>query len=98
MHVTFVHVHVKPDNVEAFIGAVRSNHEASIHEPGNRRFDVLQNPSDPSRFCIYEAYATEEDAKAHKLTAHYLTWSETVAPMMAEPRIGETWQGLFPAG
>ena len=98
MHVTFVHVHVKPENIKAFIEALRSNHEASIHEPGNRRFDVLQDPDDHSRFCIYEAYASEDNAKAHKLTAHYVTWRDAVAPMMADPRSGKTWRGLFPAG
>jgi len=29
-----------------------------------------------------------EAAVAHKTTAHYLTWRDTVAPLMAEPRVG----------
>ncbi|HYN38117.1 MAG TPA: antibiotic biosynthesis monooxygenase, partial [Rhodospirillales bacterium] len=98
MHVTFVYVRIKPACVDAFVAAMRANHENSVHEPGNRRFDVLQDPADPAHFCIYEAYATEADAKAHKDTAHYLTWRETVAEMMAEPRTGVTWRGVFPAG
>lgn len=97
MHVTLVHVNVHPDQVQAFIEATRRNHEASVKEPGNRRFDVLQNPSEASRFILYEAYASEQDARAHKDTAHYLKWRETVAPMMAEPRRGEPFTGLFPA-
>lgn len=98
MHVTFVHVRVKPEHLEAFLAAIRANHEASVHEPGNRRFDVLQDPADPARFCLYEAYASEADAKAHKETPHYLAWRDRVAGMMAEPRSGVTWRGLFPAG
>lgn len=98
MHVTLVYVHVKPERVDDFIVAMRANHEASIQEPGNRRFDVLRDPADPAHFCIYEAYGTEADAKAHKLTAHYITWRDRVAEMMAEPRTGVTWSGLFPAG
>ncbi|MBK8210838.1 MAG: antibiotic biosynthesis monooxygenase [Rhodospirillales bacterium] len=98
MHVTLVYVHVKPERVDDFIAAMRANHEASVQEHGNRRFDVLRDPADPARFCIYEAYATEADAKAHKLTAHYITWRDQVADMMAEPRTGVTWSGLFPAG
>jgi len=96
MHVTLVHVRVKPGQVVAFISATRANHEASIREAGNRRFDVLQQPDDPTRFLLYEAYATAADAAAHKETAHYLTWRETVAEMMAEPRRGEPMNGLFP--
>lgn len=98
MHVTLVYVHVKPERVDEFIPAMRANHEASVREPGNRRFDVLQDPADPTHFCIYEAYATEDDAKAHKLTPHYLAWRDTVVEMMAQPRTGVGWRGLFPAG
>ena len=96
MHVTLVHVHVKPDCVEAFLAATRENHENSVQEPGNRRFDVLQSPDDPTRFVLYEAYASEADAAAHKQTSHYLKWRDTVAGWMAEPRHGVRYAGLYP--
>lgn len=96
MHVTLVHVRVKPDHIAPFIDVTRRNHEASVAEPGNRRFDVLQDPDDPTRFILYEAYASAADAAAHKETAHYLAWRETVAEWMAEPRRGEPMSGLFP--
>jgi autoinducer 2-degrading protein len=97
MHVTLVQVAVKPAHIDDFITATRRNHEASVQESGNRRFDVLQSPDDPARFMLYEAYATAEDAQAHKQTAHYLAWRETVADWMAEPRRGVPYTGLFPA-
>ncbi len=97
MHVTLVHVRVRPEDVDAFIAATRINHQESVKEPGNRRFDVLQAPDDPARFILYEAYASAADAAAHKETAHYLAWRDTVAGMMAEPRRGEPMNGLLPA-
>ncbi len=97
MHVTLVHVHVRPECVDAFIEATCANHEASVREPGNRRFDVLQSADDPCRFVLYEAYASAEDAAAHKRTAHYRTWRDTVADMMAGPRKGVPFRGLLPA-
>ena len=96
MHVTLVHVQVKPDRIEDFIEATRKNHLASVQESGNRRFDVLQSAADTARFVLYEAYASEEDAAAHKQTAHYLQWRETVADWMAAPREGIAYTGLFP--
>ena len=96
MHVTLVHVWVKPESVDAFIEASRRNHEASIEEPGNRRFDVLQDAGYPAKFVLYEAYTSAENAAAHKHTAHYLAWRETVADMMAQPRRGDAHNGLFP--
>jgi len=96
MQVTLVHVHVKPERVAEFIEATRKNHEASIREPGNRRFDVLQSADDPARFVLYEAYVSAEDAAAHKQTPHYLQWRDTVAEWMAEPRQGIAYSGVFP--
>jgi len=61
MHTTIVHIHVKKMYIEAFIEACRLNHEASVQESGNRRFDVLQSADDPCRFVLYEAYATSTE-------------------------------------
>ena len=97
MHVTLVHVSVKPGHIDEFIEATRLNHEASAQESGNRRFDVLQSADDPASFILYEAYASLEDAAAHKQTAHYLTWRNTVADWMAEPRQGVAYKGLYPS-
>ena len=98
MHVTLVHVQVKPAHIEDFISATRLNHEASIREPGNCRFDVLQSPENPDHFILYEAYVSAEAAATHKQTAHYLTWRDTVAGWMAEPRQGVRYECLFPQG
>ena len=89
MIVTFVHVWVKPEYIEAFKTASVQNHRQSIQEPGNFRFDVLQDADNPAKFVLYEAYEAEEAASAHKQTNHYKQWRETVADMMAQPRIGE---------
>lgn len=96
MHVTLVHVSVKAECVDDFIEASRVNHEASVCEPGNRRFDVLQSAEDPTHFMLYEAYASADDAKAHKDTDHYATWRDTVEHMMAAPRRGEPFIALAP--
>ncbi|MEQ1529825.1 MAG: antibiotic biosynthesis monooxygenase [Methylococcales bacterium] len=96
MYVTLVHIHVITEHREAFIAATRANHEASIQESGNRRFDLLQSPENPDYFILYEAYICAEDAAAHKQTSHYLTWRDTVAEWMVEPRQGVRYEGLFP--
>lgn len=96
MIVTLVHVHVKPEFVKAFIVATRENHENSVKEPGNLRFDILQDAQDISKFVLYEAYVSEEAAAAHKETPHYLNWRDTVAPWMSKPREGVKHRFLFP--
>jgi (4S)-4-hydroxy-5-phosphonooxypentane-2,3-dione isomerase len=97
MYVTVVYVHVKPEHVADFIDSIRENHERSVLEPGNLRFDILQSADDPTRFIAYEAYRDEASAKAHKDTAHYQKWRDQAADWMAEPRQGARYEGLFPA-
>lgn len=86
MLIVHVFVHVNPDTVDAFIEATKANAAASRQEPGIARFDVVQQLDDPTRFVLVEAYRSEQAALDHKETAHYATWRDTVAPMMAEPR------------
>lgn len=97
MMVTLVHVYVKPGFVNAFIEATGENHENSVKEPGNLRFDILQDAQDPCKFILYEAYASEQAAAAHKETAHYFNWRDRVAPWMAKPREGLKHKLLFPS-
>lgn len=97
MYVTIVNVWVKSAHIDDFIEACRLNHKASIKESGNRRFDVLHSDEDSTRFVLYEAYDTEDSAREHKKTSHYLNWREAVADWMEQPRNGVTYTGLFPA-
>lgn len=94
-YVTLVAVQVKAAHLASFIEATRRNREASVHEPGNLRFNVLQSVEDPTRFTLVEAYQNEAAAAAHKQTAHYLAWRDTVADWMAAPRQGLRYDGLY---
>ena len=96
MTVTLVHVQVKPEFIEPFIQATRENHEKSVKEAGNLRFDILQDPQSTEKFILYEAYESEKAAAAHKETAHYFKWRDTVAGWMAKPREGVKYNLLFP--
>lgn len=96
MIVTCVYVEVKPDVVNSFIQATTDNHLESVKEPGNLRFDFLQQHDNPCRFMIYEAYESEDAVKAHKNTAHYLKWRDTVADWMASPRQGVRYDVIQP--
>lgn len=96
MIVTCVTIYVKPENMVEFINATIENHECSIKEPGNMRFDFLQAKDDPTKFFLYEAYESVEASTAHKLTAHYLKWRETVAPWMDKPREGIAYNVIKP--
>lgn len=88
MIATLVHVWVNPRRIEEFKKATLENHRESVKEPGNLRFDILQDANDPAKFTFYEAYESEEAVAAHKETPHYEKWRDTVANWMAKPREG----------
>ena len=94
MQIVHVHIHVSPEHVGAFIAATLANARASIQEPGIARFDLIQQADDPTRFVLIEIYRTTDDPARHKATAHYATWRDTVAPMMAEPRKGVNYRAI----
>ncbi len=86
MIATLVYVDVKPEFVEEFKTITCYNHDNTRKEPGNIRFDVLQANNDPTQFVLYEVFADDAAAAAHKETEHYLKWRATVADYMASPR------------
>jgi (4S)-4-hydroxy-5-phosphonooxypentane-2,3-dione isomerase len=94
--VVHVHVHVTPESVEAFREATLANASESVLEPGMARFDVIQSVADPTRFILVEVYRDAQAPAAHKDTAHYQKWRDTVAPMMAEPRSSQKYVNAFP--
>lgn len=96
LFVVQVEVRVKPEFVDAFRAATVANASASLREPGIARFDVLADREDPTRFLLIEVYREDGAPAAHKLTNHYATWRDTVAPWMAEPRASRRFVNLFP--
>lgn len=98
MHIVLVYVHVKPEFVEAFEQATIDNSLNSVKEPGVARFDVIRQQDDAARFVLVEVYRGPEAVAAHKQTAHYARWRDTVEPMMAEPRTAVKYSNVCPSG
>lgn len=98
MIIVHVFVHVTPDAVDAFATASIENARNSVLEPGVVRFDVIQQDDDPTKFVLIEVYRAPADPALHKETAHYATWRDTVAAMMAEPRRSVKYRAVYPEG
>ncbi|MDX2186546.1 MAG: putative quinol monooxygenase [Opitutaceae bacterium] len=91
-----VHVHVKPEAVQAFVEASLANATASRKEPGNLRFDVVQQEDDPTRFVLVEAWRDAAAHSSHRDTTHYIVWRDKVNPLMATVRTSTKYRLLHP--
>jgi quinol monooxygenase YgiN len=96
MLIVHVHIHVKPESIEAFKAATLINARASVQEPGVLKFDFFQQADDPAKFLLIEIYRDAAANDSHKETAHYPIWRDTVASMMAEPRQRVQFSQVFP--
>jgi quinol monooxygenase YgiN len=95
MLIVHVSVRVKPECTDAFVHATIENARESLREPGVRRFDFIRSEEEPDRFMLVEGYRDNDASAAHKESAHYKKWRDTVADMMAEPRSSKRYQGCF---
>ena len=96
LQIAVVSVHVRPDRVDAFREATMANARESCREPGVARFDVVQDREDPTRFLMIEVFRHADAPAAHRETAHYKLWRDTVADMMAEPRSAKKYVNVSP--
>ena len=70
--------HIRPEHVEHYIEATLKNAEETRKEPGNIRFDLLKDPSNPFMFQLYEVYVDRTAQQSHLASAHFATWKEAV--------------------
>ena len=96
MVVLIVRFRVKPEHVDAFAAASIENARNSLKEPGVARFDLIRQADDPTRFMFVEAFRSTAAHAEHRETAHYITWRDTVADMLAEPREAVKHISVFP--
>ncbi|WP_413528676.1 (4S)-4-hydroxy-5-phosphonooxypentane-2,3-dione isomerase [Rahnella inusitata] len=96
MEVTLVEINVQPDKIADFLQVFHANHLGAVKEPGNLRFDVLQDSEMATRFFIYEAYVDEAAVLAHKKTPHYLACVAALEGIMSQGRKKTVFKGIYP--
>ena len=96
MYVACIHVEVLPNRRDEFIRATMENAKNTVQEPGNLRFDIIQNMDNPNKFMLYEVYRDVDGMVNHKKTTHYLRWRDSVASFFAKDRERSDYYSLFP--
>ncbi|MGA2914904.1 MAG: antibiotic biosynthesis monooxygenase [Sedimentisphaerales bacterium] len=96
MFVVHIYIQVKPEYIGEFKKISVENAQSSIREPGIKRFDVLQQSDDPTRFVLVEAYLDETGVSQHKQTAHYNKWRQVAEKMIVGERTRTRFTPVWP--
>lgn len=96
MFVVHINIQVKHEFIEEFKEICIENAKSSVKEPGIKRFDVLQQADDPTRFVLVEAYLDETGIANHKQTAHYNKWRTEAERMIIGERIRTRFVPIWP--
>lgn len=88
--VVVVDFRLKPGAKSAFRRLIDENARASCrYEPGCRRFDVLESPSEVDRIVLYEIYDDRAAFGAHIKAGHFARFNEASAALVADKKVTE---------
>jgi (4S)-4-hydroxy-5-phosphonooxypentane-2,3-dione isomerase len=99
MQILMVRIRIKADHLKDFIGEMIGDGKGSVlHEPGCRRFDIIQDEDEPTKLGLCEVYNDEAAVEDHMSRAHFKKWLEKTAGWTAEETGVSKCRCLFPAG
>jgi quinol monooxygenase YgiN len=82
--ISAVDLEISPDQLQAFIAAIKENAAATIQEPGCRQYDVLQSTANPNHISIYEVYESDAAVQAHRASEHFKKYLATTGKMVVK--------------
>ena len=99
MYILMVRLKIKKDKVQQFIEASIGDAKGSVvNEPGCRRFDIIQDNTDPTNFAFCEIYNSKLDFDAHTTYPHFEKWRDTTKEMFeVDPEVSFC-KPVFPLG
>lgn len=88
MYIVTVKFQVKEGSMDSFMPLMlKQANDSLIAEPNCTHFDVAVSDTDSNLVFLYEIYTSKEDFDFHLTTEHFLTFSKTVAPWVADKQV-----------
>jgi autoinducer 2-degrading protein len=75
-------IHIKPENVDAFMPKLQENAAAARKEPGCKQFDVVVDVKDRTQVMLYEVYADEKAFEEHQKGAAFKKYLAEAVPLL----------------
>jgi autoinducer 2-degrading protein len=83
-YINAVDLDIAPDQIGAYMAAIRENGAATIKEPGCHQFSIAVQAANPNHVFLYEVYDNEAALKAHRETEHFKKYAAITAKMVVE--------------
>ncbi len=97
MEAHIVTVQVKSEFLERYLEVTRQHAQRSLdNEPGCLRYDLLQDPEDPTRITAYEVFRDKAAFDAHNQAPYNATWHETIDDWRVPGRVHRPGVIVFP--
>jgi quinol monooxygenase YgiN len=80
--VNAVDLDIAPDQMDAYMAAIKENGSASVTEPGCRMFNITVQADKPNHVFLFEVYDSETALKAHRETDHFKKYAATTSKMV----------------
>ncbi|ADH91603.1 Antibiotic biosynthesis monooxygenase [Ancylobacter novellus DSM 506] len=68
----------RPNKSEELRSLIDGMVALSRKEPGNLRYDLWRDPTDPDRFVLDELYADTDAVAAHRATPHFQNYAPPI--------------------
>jgi quinol monooxygenase YgiN len=75
------HVDVVPTGKDDCMALLKAMSTDTPKDPGNLRYDVLQQASRPNHFTVFETWSNAEGLDGHAMAPHTRAFREKLAPM-----------------
>mmetsp|Transcript_18507 Transcript_18507/g.26010 ORF Transcript_18507/g.26010 Transcript_18507/m.26010 type:complete len:270 (+) Transcript_18507:24-833(+) len=97
LYMVMVKHHIKEHHLDKFIECSISDGLGSVvTEEGCRRFDVIQDSSEPEKFAFTEVYDNKEAFDVHVNSPHFLKWYQTARSIQVEDPVVSFCRVLYP--
>src|ERR1700678_598831 len=83
-YINAVDLDIAPDQIGAYMAAIKENGAASVKEPGCHQFSIAVQAANPNHVFIYEVYDNEAALQAHRQTEHFKKYAAITAKMVVE--------------
>jgi quinol monooxygenase YgiN len=78
-------ISIQPEHIDEFIVLFSELTELTLQEPGCTEYKLMQDPSDPGSFLVFETYVNQAAVDAHFAAPYFTEYGEKIGALTSKP-------------